>query len=131
MLANDRICTASCVVVSAQKRGGVVKTVIIDGGALVRADGQPAERAEGAAAAAELWQGEWSVLRPSAYLWATRSEKMISGWEECAQGFEGGAVHMCTSAVTATHLSSGKASLKIPDVPEARQTSTLLEWLVG
>lgn len=131
ILANDLVWTASCVVVAAQKRAGVVKTVVVDGGAFVRADGLPADPAECAGAAAELWGGTWPVLRPSAYLWAARSKQMMSGLEEGGIQIDGQAVHMCTSAVTATHLSSGELKVKIPNVPFAPETGARVDWLVG
>jgi hypothetical protein len=131
MLSNDLIATVSCVIVAAEKRAGVVKTVIVDGGALVRADGEPAAPNEGAAVAAELWQGTYPVLRPSPYLWATRSDLMLA-WDEGRGGeMPEGAIHLCSSSVTASLVKKGASAPQLPGAPEASRTRAEVEWLAG
>jgi hypothetical protein len=130
MLSNELIATSSCVIVSAEKRAGLVKALIVDGGTLVGADGRAAPPAQSAGAAAELWNGSWPVLRPSSHLWAARSQVLLE-FQGSAGGSKGPVIHMCSSAVTATCLNSSDASVKIPNAPTAADTSTRVEWLVG
>lgn len=130
LLINDRVTTASCVIVSAEKRAGVVKTVIVDGGSLLRADGDPAESADSASVAAELWQGSWPASKPSTYLWAARSRDnpFLSGAGD--EDHDLRSIHLCSSAVTATTLNR-RTTLNNLELPRAPDTSTRVEWLVG
>lgn len=131
MLSNDLIATISCVIVAAEKRAGVVKTVILDGGALARADGELATPYDGAAVAAELWQGTYPVLRPSPYLWATRSELMSAWLEGAGREMPEGAIHLCSSSVTASLVKKGGRTPSPPEAPEAPGTCVNVEWLAG
>lgn len=130
MLSDNQITSASCVTVSAEVRSGVVKTRIVDGGAMVGAGGQPTGPFKSAAAAAELWQGSWPVLRPSPYLWVTRAH-LLPWSDEAFESDNGGVVHLCTSSVTATWLSKGSAIPRLTDIPQAAETRAEVELLVG
>lgn len=130
ILADERISTASCVMVSTEKRAGTLKTVIVDGGAFVMGSGQPATPAACAAAATRLWQGSYPVLRPSAHLWATRSDRLASWSARASEGEGAGEIHACSAAVTATLVASPSAPLWAPEAPEALDTATKVDWLV-
>lgn len=131
ILKNEVVTTVSCVIVSAERRGGIVKTAIIDGGALIRANGQAATPAECAGAAAELWHSNYPVLRPSVHLWATRSALLTSWTNGSAPKRSGSEIHLCSSTVTATCVKGGAGTPLICDVPEARETVAKVEWFVG
>lgn len=131
MLESEVVTTVSCVIVSAERRGGIVKTAIIDGGALMRVNGQAATPTECADAAAKLWHSSYPVLRPSVHLWATRSALLTSWTNGSAPKASGSEIHLCSSTVTATCVKGGAGTPLICDVPEARETVAKVEWLVG
>jgi hypothetical protein len=131
LLLDERVTTASCVIVTAEKRSGVVKTSIVDGGAVIKPGGHPAAPSKCAITAEELWTGSYPVLRPSAHLWATRSA-LLKGWTDGSIGERPtDFVHLCTSAVTASVLQKGTVSGHFPYPPAAPETATRVEWLVG
>jgi hypothetical protein len=131
MLSLEQVTTASCVIVSAEKRAGTVKTMIIDGGAWAKMDGNVATASECADAAAEIWQSSYPVLRPSRHLWAARTSALMAATDEGAARAPGSVIHLCSSAVTATCLNPGAAAAHLARFPAACDTSGKAEWLFG
>ena len=131
LLSVHRVTTVSCVIVSAEKRAGTLKTAILEGGAVAKRDGRVASVSECADVAAELWQSSYPVVRPSPHLWAARRSELSLWTDEAAAKPTGSIIHLCSSAVTATCLNRGAAAQQIVNLPEARQTAATVDWLVG
>jgi hypothetical protein len=129
-LSEAHVATVSCVIVSAEKKSGVVRTAIVDGGAFIRSDGQSATHSDCTAAAAQLWRQNYSVLAPSSHLWATRSALLSEWCDEAIQQLAGPQVHLCSSAVTASYLKRRSSALPV-SVPKAPETATKIRWLIG
>jgi hypothetical protein len=100
MLDNDSVDSASCVLVSTERRGKAWHAAIVDPGALAAPSGRPLDHSENSLAAKQLLRSTYPVAAPSPDLWVARSA-LLETWVEGAAQNEG-AVHMCTSLITAT-----------------------------
>ena len=126
LLEDDNVATASCVMISAERRSGLLKAAIVDGGAMVTAGGELAAAPDVARAAAELWRRRFPVARPSAPLWAARTDD-LRAW---SGGAEPAGVHLCTSRVTAVAPRDGAVAVPFPMVSSPAR-ATKIQWLFG
>jgi hypothetical protein len=131
MLTDERVATASCVIVSAEKRGGAIKTKVVDDGMMRDSQGARIRSFSSVGASTELWQRDYPVLRPSPRLWAARSSALQCWSDRSAYDFPAGAVHLYTSVITASLLKGGGHTDRAPAVPDATATAATVEWLVG
>lgn len=132
MLSNQNVATASCVLVLAERRAGLLKSMIVDGGAFLDGDGRAAKRSDCSQAATELWRSYYPVLTPSPRLWATSSVRLRSWLSRSASTDKREkTIHLCSSLVTASCVSE-KTSVRLPSgVPAAINTAASVGWLAG
>lgn len=133
LLRSDAVATASCVLISAEKRGSVLCSAIVDGGAtLVVSTGQDLQSVRDRAAK-RLWRHTYPVLQPSPGLWMTRSSQ-LAAWSNTRRqsDTERHVVHLCSSVVTATFAGENPLAPLPPFIPtaEPEHVATVKE-LVG
>lgn len=103
ILEDPGVVSASCVLISTEKRGKGWQVSIADTGTLVSGNDHDNSAAERNANAQLLWRSTYPSLRPPRDLWVGRSAA-VPGWLQRAgplRAQEG--IHACTSLVTASY----------------------------
>jgi hypothetical protein len=117
LLDQPAVVSASCVLVSTEKRGKGWHVSVADPGTFSRADGQEHSLMDRCQHAQLFWWSTYPALRPPRDLWVAKSAS-VAGWLQRAgplRADEG--VQLCTSLVTAGyvgHRREGEAHLRPP-----------------
>jgi len=124
LLDEPAVVSASCVLVSTEKRGKGWHVSVADPGTFSRADGHEHSLMDRCQHAQLFWWSTYPTLRPPRDLWVAKSAS-VAGWLQRAgplRADEG--VQLCTSLVTAGyvgHRREGEAHLR-PPAAAAQQT---------
>ncbi|QIK78089.1 hypothetical protein G7077_03335 [Sphingomonas piscis] len=119
MLQHPEVASASCAMVSAERRGGSLNAKVIHAGGLLGSD-----------AADELWGEIFSVAAPSPHLWMARSN-VAKSWLEGSAGTSVSCVHLFSARVSATVVNASDAPTLELVVPRFADTATKVERLIG
>ena len=133
LLRSDAVATACCVLISSEKRGNVLCSAIVDGGATLVASKSPNLQLVRNRAAKRLWRHTYPVLQPSPALWMTRSPQ-LAAWSKARRqsGKDTGVLHLCSSAVTATFAGKDPAASLPSFIPSAEpEHVATVQELVG
>lgn len=101
LLEHEEVCTASCVMISSERRGKSWHTSIADAGTIEDATGATLAPSDAVRLASQLWRYNYPVARPSDSLWVARKEQ-VAGWLRAADSTDDRGLHICTSMVTAS-----------------------------
>jgi hypothetical protein len=131
MLADELVATASCIMVSAERRGGSVNAAIVDAGAVIQSGIGTTGGQDTAWAVEQLWRGCFPVAQPSERLWATRSD-LLQAWQaQQGRGVDGDAIHLCSAVVTSSCPSGSPAIALNPPIPGGDRVAVRVERLIG
>jgi hypothetical protein len=126
LLHDTTIASASCVMTTAERKTGALRTKIVDGGAFLSVEGDPVPAEDAVRVAVECWRSHYPVNRPSFHLWLTRLTNLRS-WNT---GGSSGGVHMCSTEVTAIAPSANNPH-EVIAVPPSPGTATQIALLIG
>jgi len=130
LLVDERVATASCVIVQA-KHGSRRWPPVTDGGALSVASGTKLGLSEYSDAVAHLWRSHYPVIAPTAQVWLARNA-CLKEWIEASNRELGGRFHICSSLVTASQLGRHSADDLPSFIPRAPENGvTRVQALFG
>jgi hypothetical protein len=101
LLEPEGVCTASCVMISSERRGKDWHAWIADAETIEDATGETLAPGDAAGVASQLWRSNYPVAVPSNVLWVARKEQ-VADWLGAADTTEDTGLHICTSMVTAS-----------------------------
>lgn len=131
LLTDEKIATASCVIINANHVGAGTKAAIADGGALRTPSGTSLRPTEYRDAVAHLWRSHYAVATPVGHLWLARIA-CLRRWIEAPQVGLGDRFHICSSAITASQVARHIASELPPFIPTAPENRvTRVQALFG
>jgi hypothetical protein len=119
LLENERVASASCVLIHAEKRGKSWYPAIVAGSA---STGETSDfaRSEHTRSVEQLWRANYPVAAPPGVLWVAQSRSLTS-WIEEQRPLEAEAVHVCSSLITASYTSECAATQSAPFIPAASE----------
>ncbi len=131
LLNDPDVATASCVLISSEKRGKRWHAWIADGG-VFRSPMRPLARSEVGFAAQQLWRSNYPVEAPPSDLWVARTGQ-LAAWIDGSQVLGSGeGLHICTSLVTASRFGqAGSEPLTAVVPPAADDRVTRVEAFFG
>ena len=101
LLDHEEVSTASCVMISSERRGKSWHTSIADAGTIEDATGKTLPASDAVRLASQLWRSNCPLAGPPHSLWAARKER-VTGWHRAADSTDDRGWHMCTSMLTAS-----------------------------
>jgi hypothetical protein len=132
LLENDGVATASCVLVTAEKRGKGWHASIEDGGSFAAIDCAPLEPPENIRVVEQLWRTHYPVAEPSLRLWVMRSPRAEALISETRSLAADGGYDICSSLVTASYVPEGVArELSVALIAPQSDKATKCEALFG
>lgn len=131
LLKDPKVATASCVLISTDRRGKRWHARIASGGAF-RSSRRSLIRADFAFAAELLWRSSYPVEAPASDLWVGRTAQ-VTGWIDVPHVLGSGEwTHICTSLVTASRFGQAEAQGLPQVVPAATaDRATMIGTLLG
>jgi hypothetical protein len=123
LLDDTSVVSASCVIVSTEKRGKTWHVSVVDPGEFSDLEGERLPLVDRCRDAQYLWRTTYPVLRPPRDLWLAKTSS-VAGWLQRAgplRPHEG--MQLCTSLVTASFVGereAGEAHLRPPAASEER-----------
>ena len=113
LLGSEAVTTASCVMISSERRGKVSQTWIADGGTIEGPEGDALEPVQAARVTAELWRSVYPVALPPIDLWVARKAD-ATRWIDGSEADAGGLLHLCTSILTASLVGRPRSATFMP-----------------
>jgi hypothetical protein len=125
MLDDAAVVSASCVLVSVERRGKGWHVAVADAGSLSSFDGVSDPRPDDCHTAQLIWRTTYPTLRPPRNLWVSKTST-VRGWLERAgplKSDEG--IQACTSLVTASYLRTCEGGIVHLRPPASAETCSI------
>lgn len=132
MLRDASVVSASCVLISSERRGKGWNTTVADPGSIAGVLQSPSPTGHRDATFERLWRSTYPVLAPPRDLWIVRSASLAQWAGRIGPLAEAEGAHVCTSLVTASYVAERSAAeprLRLPPAAETR--SARIEAVFG